>query len=163
MAKSIVPVSSHDSRCSPSSCTTRSRTCGASAITRLSNGGNSLMTPASTTQNWNVRVDIRGSKPTCSPRNARIRSQQLADRLGQIERLRRRLHAVRDAHEQRVVEIAPQPRQRLAQRRLGDVEHLGGARQAALAQQYVQHPQMLQIQLRGITIGNVFYIHGLIV
>ena len=74
MAKSTVPVSSHDSRCSPSSCTTRSLMCGASAITRLSSGGNSLMTPASTTQNWNVRFDIRGSKPTCWPRKARIRS-----------------------------------------------------------------------------------------
>jgi hypothetical protein len=37
---------------------------------RLTNGGNNLMTPASTTQNWNVRVDLRGSNTACSPRNA---------------------------------------------------------------------------------------------
>ena len=69
------------------------------------------------------------------------------DRRLQLERLRRRLHLQRDAHEQRIVEIAPQPRQRLAQRRLRDVERQRGAREAVFAQQNVEHPQVMQVEL----------------
>ena len=65
----------------------------------------------------------------------------------QLQRLGRRLHAQRHAHEQRIVEIAAQARQRLAQGRLGDVERARRPRQAVLAQQDVEHLQVMQVRL----------------
>ena len=66
---------------------------------------------------------------------------------------------MRYAHEQRIVEIAAQSRQIFAQRRLGDVKHLGCPRKTMLTQQHVEHPQMLEIEFSRITIRNVIYIH----
>jgi hypothetical protein len=63
----------------------------------------------------------------------------------QLQRLRRRLHPQRHAHEQRIVEIAAQARQRLAQGRLRDVECARRPRQAVLAQQHIEHLQVMQV------------------
>jgi hypothetical protein len=41
--------------------------------------------------------------------------------------------------------------ERLAQRRLGDVENLGGACQAVLAQQNLEDLEMMEIELARIT------------
>jgi hypothetical protein len=81
----------------------------------------------------------------------------------QLQCLRRRLHAQRDPHEQRVLEIAAQMRQRLAQRRLGHVEHARRAREAVLAQQNLQHLQVMQVGLSFITARNSGHISGFIV
>jgi hypothetical protein len=81
----------------------------------------------------------------------------------QLQRLGRRLHAQRHAYEQRVAEIAAQPRQRLAQGRLGDVERPRRPRQAVLAQQDFQHLQLVQVELAFITLRNGGHIAWLIV
>ena len=77
--------------------------------------------------------------------------QDRPNRSLQLQRLGRWLNAQRHAHEQRVVEIAAQPPQRLAQRRLCDIERPRRPRQAVLAQQHVQHLQMMQVGLAFIT------------
>ena len=74
-----------------------------------------------------------------------------ANRRLETQRLGRRLHAKRYAHEQRIVEIAAQPRQGLAERRLGDAKHPRRPRQASLTQQDLKHLQMMQIELACIT------------
>ena len=87
--------------------------------------------------------------------------QDRAHRRLQLQRLGRRLHAQADAHEQRIVEMAAQVRQRLAQRRLRDVELARRARQPVLAQQDVEHPQV--VQLRSIISWNGGHINRAIV
>ena len=56
-----------------------------------------------------------------------------------------------------------QARQRLAQGRLRDVQHFGGAREAVFAQQRVEHLQVIELQFRYITVGNSSYTHRCIV
>jgi hypothetical protein len=86
--------------------------------------------------------------------------EHVAHRRSERQRLRGRLHSKRHAHEQRIVEIAAQPCQRLAERRLGDVEHARGLGQAPLAKQHVKHLQVLQLELASITGRNGEHIHG---
>ena len=69
------------------------------------------------------------------------------DRRLQFHRLGRRLHLQRHPHEQRIIEITPQPRERLAQRRLRDVKRLRRPRQAVFPQQHVEHQQVVQVEL----------------
>jgi hypothetical protein len=68
--------------------------------------------------------------------------EQRVHGIGELERLGRRLHAVACAHEQRIREIVPQLRQRLAERRLRHAEHRRGARQVALAKQHLEGTQL---------------------
>src|SRR6185437_16200614 len=117
-------------------------------------------------EQWRQQLDNAGiddAKLKCTRGDTRIENhmvpaqgthfvEHVADRLRERERLRRRLHPMRYANEQWVIEIAPQTRQGFAERRLRHIEHLGGAGQAALAQQYVEHPYMLEIEVGGITI-----------
>ena len=54
------------------------------------------------------------------------------------------LHATSNPHEQRIIEVSAQLRERFAERRLRDVELGCSACEAVLAQQHVQYPQLLQ-------------------
>ena len=73
---------------------------------------------------------------------------------GELERFRRRLHAMAGAHEQRIREIAAQLRQRFAQSGLRDAEHGGGAREVALAQQHLESAQVTEVDFHSIPAGN---------
>jgi hypothetical protein len=81
----------------------------------------------------------------------------------QLQCLRRRLHPQRHPHEQRIVEIAAQVRQGLAQGRLGHVERARRPRQAVLAQQHVENLQVMQVGFAFIAGWNSGHIVSLIV
>ena len=81
----------------------------------------------------------------------------------QLQRLRRRLHPQRHAHEQRILEIAAQARQRLAQGRLGHVERARRPRQTVLAQQHVENLQVMQVGFAFIARRNSGHIVRFIV
>jgi hypothetical protein len=106
----------------------------------------------------NVRLVVWIERRVLAAQRAHLLDDR-AHRRRERQCLRGRLHAQRDAHEQRVAEIAPQPRQRLAQRRLRDVEQARRAGEAVLAQQNVEHPQVMQVDLPGITARNAVHIH----
>ncbi len=57
-----------------------------------------------------------------------------------------RLHAAPFAHKQRVLEMGAQPGQRIADRRLRDVQELARPRQAAFGIDGLQHGQQVQVQ-----------------
>jgi len=62
----------------------------------------------------------------------------------------------RHTHEQPIVEIATQARQRLAQRGLLRMQRVGGARQAAFAKQDVEDPKCVQMRASPCFLGIVF-------
>ena len=66
--------------------------------------------------------------------------------LGEPQGERRELVGVAAARQDRVVEVVAQPRQRGAQRRLAEVQPLGGARHAALGEQGVQRDQQVEVE-----------------
>ena len=72
----------------------------------------------------------------------------------ELERFRRRLHAMAGAHEQRIREVAAQLRQGFAQSRLCDAEHGGGSREVALAQQHLESAQVTEVDFHSIPAGN---------
>jgi hypothetical protein len=80
--------------------------------------------------------------------------QQRTDRLHEFKRFGGRLHMQCDPHEQRVVEIASQPRQRLAQRRLLGAQRLSGAGQASFAKQYIQDAKRVQVEFFAVLFRN---------
>ena len=80
--------------------------------------------------------------------------QQRADRFLKFEGFCRRLHVQGHAHEQRIVEIAAQARQRFAQRGLLRMQRFGGARQAAFAKQDVEDPKCVQVESFILLSGN---------
>ncbi|MNP32153.1 hypothetical protein D3C76_1253190 [compost metagenome] len=63
---------------------------------------------------------------------------------------RRRLHGAADAHQQRVAEQFAQAVQRIAHRRLAEGQALRRAGDIALTQQGIQHPQEVEVEVRGI-------------
>ena len=66
--------------------------------------------------------------------------------LGEAQSQRRELVRIAPPGEDRVVEVIAQPRERRAQRRLAQVQPLGGARHAALGQQCVQRDQQIEVE-----------------
>ncbi|MNT42531.1 hypothetical protein D3C72_1789550 [compost metagenome] len=75
------------------------------------------------------------------------RIQRIRHRLGQFQCQRRRQHALGAAHEKIVVEDATQPGQRIADRRLAQLQRLGRARDGAQAQQVFEHHQQVQVDV----------------
>ena len=80
--------------------------------------------------------------------------EQGVDRVGELERLGRRLHAMAGAHEQRIREVAAQLRERLAESRLRHAEYRRRPRQVALAQQHLESPQLPKVDFHRIPAGN---------
>lgn len=80
--------------------------------------------------------------------------EQRADRLLEFKRLGRRLHVQCHTDKQWIVEIAPQARQRLAQRRLTGVQRFSGAGQASVAKQRVQYAERVEIEVFGLLVRN---------
>ena len=78
--------------------------------------------------------------------------QGLAHRLRQLLRERRRTHAARRAHEQRIVEQRSQARQRVAHRRLRQPDALAGNGDAAFGRNRVERAQQIQVDVRYIHI-----------
>ncbi len=81
-------------------------------------------------------------------------AQQVAQRRQHLRGFRGRPHGLAVAHQQRIVEMRAQPRQRLAQGRLGGVEPRRRPGQRSLAQHHLQHAQIAQLQLGFILIGH---------
>ncbi len=84
--------------------------------------------------------------------------EQCANRLFKLQRLGGRLHVQGDANEQGIAEIAAKPRQCLAQRRLLRMQRLGGARQAAFAEQHVEDPERVQVEIFSVLSRSGFHI-----
>ena len=74
--------------------------------------------------------------------------QRLAQRLDQAFGERRRRQVAALADEQRIVEQLAQSRQRVADRRLREVEPLGGPADAAFGDDRVEHDQEVEIDAR---------------
>ena len=74
-------------------------------------------------------------------------AQCTAHGLGQPVGLRRGLHAARCAHEQRILQQQPQPRQAMAGGRLGEFERLGGAADVALPVDGIEQAQQVEIDV----------------
>jgi len=80
--------------------------------------------------------------------------EQCTDGLFELERLGGRLHLQRDPHEQRIIKITAQPRQRLAQRRLLGVQRRGGTRQAAFTKQRIKDAKRMKIDIFAVLFRN---------
>jgi hypothetical protein len=78
------------------------------------------------------------------------RVERRPDRPRQLARQRRRLHAGGRALEQLVAEGGAQPAQRVADRRLGQAEPGGGARDVPLGQERLQDAQQVEVEPLGI-------------
>ena len=72
--------------------------------------------------------------------------QRAANRADQLARQRRRLHHIALSHEQRVLDYVAQPGERVADRRLGEVEDLARARNAAFRVDGVEHHEQVEIE-----------------
>ena len=72
--------------------------------------------------------------------------ERVGERRRELERARRRQHAAARVHEQRIVELAAQPAERAAHRRLREAHVRGRARDVAVAQQRLEHRQQVQIR-----------------
>jgi hypothetical protein len=59
-----------------------------------------------------------------------------------------RLHAGARAHEERIVEVPPQPRERIAHRGLGDRQPVGRPGQVPLGVDGIEHDEQVQVDLR---------------
>jgi hypothetical protein len=97
---------------------------------------------------------LPGVEPDLFAAKALHAIEQRANRLLQFKRFRRRLHVQGDPHEQRIVEITAQARQRFAQRRLLGVQRFGGPRQASFAKQHVEDPKCVQVEILSLLPGN---------
>ncbi|KDB51694.1 hypothetical protein X805_27210 [Sphaerotilus natans subsp. natans DSM 6575] len=75
------------------------------------------------------------------------RIERIGHRFGQMQRMRRGLHAARGAHEQLVAQQQPQPLQAVADTGLGQAQLVGRRGDAAVAQQLVKHHQQVQIDV----------------
>ena len=73
--------------------------------------------------------------------------QRLADRLDHPAGERRRRHDMAVPGEQRIVEHLPQPPERMADRRLRQVEPPAGARDAAFRVDGVEHHEQVEVDL----------------
>jgi hypothetical protein len=72
--------------------------------------------------------------------------QAVAQARSDLGGARRRLHALRPAHEQLILEQIAQSRERVADRRRRDVQPRGGARDAALFDQRVKNPEQIEVK-----------------
>jgi hypothetical protein len=83
--------------------------------------------------------------------------QRIPHRSDQRLRRRCRRNTGANPHEQRVAQRLAQPRERVAHRRLGEMQLFGGARDAALRIDGLEHRQEIQVestQVHAITIVN---------
>ena len=101
--------------------------------------------PTSVNSRLKVFSDFRGSNGSRSCHRLVGHVEQGADLRRHLDGARGRLHAAATPHEQRIVEAQPQARQQLADRRLRGLEAHGGARDAALADQRIEHAQIAKV------------------
>jgi hypothetical protein len=73
------------------------------------------------------------------------RLQRLRQRLPQVDGAPRRVDARAAAHEQRIVESLAQPAQRIADRRLGERQLAGRARDVAFGHEGFEHLQQVEV------------------
>ncbi|MGF6298804.1 cytidylate kinase [Paraburkholderia sp. WC7.3d] len=81
--------------------------------------------------------------------------QERLDLPRQFERARRRRHALRRAHEQRVAERLAQAFERAADGRLRNKQPLRGTRDAALFQQRAEAQQQVQVEAPKIIFNDI--------
>jgi len=86
--------------------------------------------------------------------------EQRTNRLFQFERLWRRLHVKSHAYEQRIIEVTAQACKRLAQGRLLGAERVGGSRQASFAEQHIEHPKRVQVEVFSVLYRNSLHIRS---
>ena len=116
------------------------------------------MTPASSVKTAKHPRRLLGIEAGLLVAKALKSVEQGANRLFKLERLGGRLHVQGDTDEQGIAEIAAKPRQRLAQRRLLRMQRLGGARQAAFAEQHVEDPKRVQVEIFSVLSRSGFHI-----
>ena len=81
-------------------------------------------------------------------------AQNVACRPDQVARARRGEDAASPTDEERVVEISPQPPQRMADRRLAEAEATRGRRQASLGIDRIEHDEQVRVDARSMHFVN---------